>query len=518
MDTNFKGFIGGFGQLLSKYAGVERCVNFFPEVVETPDEPKSKLVLFPTPCTGIYSARAAQYGPCRGLLELNGILIGVNGATVYQFTPPSPALPMGQFVPYGIIDNDGLPISMIANGVTNSNQQVFIVTQSGHAYILDADGSNPPPLTDLGTVPGFAAGTGAAFLDDYFISIIPRTNGFQISSINDGLTWDQADEAFTQGQSDTLVNLIADREYLWLFGNRRSEIWYNQGGQFFPFAIQPGAFLEIGLQAFGSLIQADNSIFWIGQDKRGGLSAWRSNGLTPIRVSNHAVETAWSKYPTASITAATSYSFLWRGHTFVRTIFPPNPATGFKGAGWTYDCAASRQLGYATWHENSFTDGNGQQWAPLERAHAYFQGTHVVGSGGQDGFPGALYQFTDSTELPPNPQLLIRQSTDGGNTFGAERQVPAGASGQYEIRWISNLWRAARDCVFWVRCIDYGEAGGMFPITRDRICPHLYDGNQRMYYRRLEIEGNKAIGSQGGTTTGFWGLVNAYLTTEEGQN
>lgn len=506
MDNEFKGFIGPSYQLLSKYAAIERCVNFFPEVVEDPSESKSRIVLFPTPCTGLYSAQAAT-APCRGLLELNGILLVVNGSTLYQFLSPTTVPPNGQFIPIGDINNDGLPVTMIANGVTNSNQQVLISTQSDHAYICVPSAGT---LLDLSTVPGFMGGRGAAFLDDYFISLIPGTNGFQISAINDGTSWDAADVAFTEGQSDELLNLIADREYLWLYGTRRSEIWYNQGGQFFPFAIQPGAFIEIGLGSFSVLIQADNSIFFLGRSMRGGLILWRTNDLNPLRVSNHAVETAWASYET--VTDAVAYSFVWRGHTFVRAIFPQAQKA------WTYDVAASRSLGYSVWHENNFTDNNGQQWAPIERTHAYFEGVHVVGSWGQDGFPGTLYQFTDSTNLPPNPVLLERQSRDGGNTWGAERQVQAGAAGQYEIRWISNLWAEARDCVFWVRCVDYGDAGGMFPILRDRICPHIFNGNQRNYYRRLEIEGNKAIGSEGGAVGGFWGLVNAYLTFEQGQN
>jgi len=381
------------------------------------------------------------------------------------------------------VADDGAPVFMTANGVTTINQQIFIVS-GGQGYIyVPATGV----FTALSSVPGFQGGQGATFLDDYFISLIPGTNGFQISGINDGTAWDPSDVAYTQGQSDTLVNLIADREYLWLFGGRRSEIWYNQGGQFFPFAIQPGAFLEVGLQASASLVQADNSLFWIGQDKRGGLSAWRANGLVPTRVSNHAVEWAWSQYTTVNDCVA--YSFQWRGHIFIRFIFPTAKAA------WTYDCVASRLLGYAVWHENTFTDGNGIPQAPIERSHAYFQGVHVVGSGGIDGFPGTLYQFTDATIIPENPVILLRLSRDGGKTYGPEYQLPVGKIGEYSKRVIKNLLGAARDLVVEVTCVDYGDANGVFPITRKRVCPHLFSENHLVYYSRLEIEVQKGIGS-----------------------
>lgn len=481
----FEGFCGASYQNISKYAAVEQSINFFPEVVEDPDEKKARVILVPTPGTAVYSespygvARACNQ-PSRALLELNGRLFGVNGNAFFQdFTEIGGGGPFH----WGTVANDAAnsPAYMIANGVATQQQQIF-TSASDKGYIFDLNGV----FTALSTVPGFVAGRGAAFLDDFFISIIPGTNGFQISAINNGRLWDPADVAYTQGQSDILVNLIADREYLWLFGGRRSEIWYNQGGQFFPFAIQPGAFLEIGLQAAGSLIQADNSIFWIGLDKRGGLSAWRANGLTPIRVTNHAVEAAWQRYPT--VNDAFAYSFLWRGHTFVRFIFPTAKAA------WTYDCAASRMLGYSAWHRNNFTGANGIQSAPVERTHAYINGHHVVGSGGVDGFPGTLYQFTDNTLLPADPYLILRFSKDGGNTFGPERKLYIGKVGEYEKRCLTNLLGAARDGVFWVRCIDYGECGGIFPIVRDRICPHIFNENKLVTYRRLEIEAQKGIG------------------------
>lgn len=509
----FPNFVGSSYTSLSKYAAIERTVNFFIEVTEDPeDTKKNNATLYPTPCAGYLSgpATGAYAQPSRGLLELNGKLFGVNGNTIIQYVLPTPVFPNGIFsrlIP--TVQNDGNPVSMIANGVTNNNQQVFISSaDKGYIYVPSSGG-----FVDLAAqVPGFIAGNGAAFLDDFFISLIPGTNGFQISKENDGSQWDAADVSYTQGQSDTLVNLIADREYLWLFGNRRSEIWYNQGGQFFPFAIQPGAFMEIGLGAKYSLVQADSSLFWIGQDKRGGLSAWRANGLTPLRVSNHAVETAWSKYSTVS--DCVSYSFLWRGHIFVRFIFPTAKAA------WTYDATASQQRGYAEWHENSFTDSNGDFQAPVERSHAYVNGVHVVGSGGGEGNPGTLYQFTDTTIIDADPVILLRYSNDGGNTFGSEIEIHVGKIGEYTKRAIVNLLGNARDRVFWARCVDYGDCPNalgavypnVFPVTRDRICPHLFENNNRIYYDRLEIECQKGIGNQAGQTTAFWALVNAYLT------
>ena len=507
---NIPGFIGPSYLSMSKYASVERCVNFYLEVVEDPHENKSRQILYPCPLAGYLSGQppAGLRQRNRGLLEVNGRVFGVNGTQMFEYITPYNTVAgttAGQFGGWSIIGtivDDGDPVSMIANGVnagnpaSNTNQQIFVTTSSGNGYIYTLGGV----FTNLGTVPGFMAGQGAAFLDDFFISIITGTNGFQISKQNDGTQWDNTQVAYTQGQSDALSAIIADREYLWLLGSRRSEIWYNSGAQFFPFAIQPGAFLEIGIQAWHTLVQADNSLFWMGQDKRGGLSFWRANGLIPIRVSNHAVEQMWASY--AKVSDAFAYSFLWRGHTFIRIIFPS------ANAGWTYDAAASQQLGYAVWHENSFTDSNGNSLAPFEGAHCYVapensytgQGFHIIGSRGADGNPGALYTFTDQTIIDADPALLLRYSNDGGNTWGSERPIKVGKVGDYTKRARAILCGAGRDRVIWVRCNDYGncpqnpDGTGGFTMTRDRISPHDFDENKYIRYSSYEFEVNKGIG------------------------
>lgn len=517
---NFTEMVGPSYQSQSKYAAIERCVNFFVEVIEVPGETKNKVSLYPTPCTAVYGTLPGVNlkFPARGLLELNGNLFGINGSVVYQFFPPGPLNPVGTFIPVAGpgVYNDGLPVSMIANGVIVPGQQQILISSGDKGYILTPSAAGNT-LTPLNAAVGFLGGRGAAFLDDYFISIIPGTNGIQVSPVNNGLgNWDPTAVAYTQGQSDALVNLIADRELLWLFGSRRSEIWYNSGASGFPFAIQPGAFIECGLEAAASLVQADNTLFWLGQDKRGGNSIWRANGINPVRVSTHAVELAISRY--SSVSDCVAYSFLWRGHTFIRFIFPTatipgNPQVGYA---WTYDCAASGLLGIPVWHENNFTDLNGNTFAPLERTHAYFQGTHVVGSGGVEGNAGTLYSFTDYTTLPKNPYLTLQLSNDGGNTWDKEIQIFVGAAGQYQQRALANLLGNARDRVFKVKCVDMGEAGGGFPIVRERICPHIWENNNRVTYHRLELELNKAIGQEGGATDGFWGIITAELTMTPG--
>src|SRR5712675_34560 len=99
----FKDMIGPSYRSLSKYASVERCVNFFLEVIEDPHEQKTRQVLYPTPCTGPFGISLIGYDigqKSRGLIEVNGRIFGVNGNTFYEYTvashfdqlnPPTPA-------------------------------------------------------------------------------------------------------------------------------------------------------------------------------------------------------------------------------------------------------------------------------------------------------------------------------------------------------------------------------------------------------------------------------------------
>ena len=508
--AEFAGFIGPSYAGKSKYAAIEKCLNFYPEVLGTPSPEKAKVVLYPTPGTGYVSGGSDFPQPNRGLLQLNGRIFGVNGSTFFEFILPTPSFPSGAWYNWGAVADDGLPVCMVANGVITTEQQIFI-SSAGQGYVWSLGNV----FSDLSLEPQFLAGTGAAFINGYFASIIDGTNGFQISNVNSGAlgNWDSLDVAYAQGQSDTLVNLISDHGYLWLFGNRHIQLWYavqNPGPLDFPFAPQQGAFIEIGLEAATSLTKADNSLFWLGASSQGGRIAYRTSGINPVRISNHAIEQEWAKYSTVADTW--TYSFEWDGHTFVRFIFPT------AGKGWTYDCAASADLGMPIWHENAFTQANGVLTAPLERGYCFLNGVHYVGGGAVTGHPGAIYKFTTATYIPEDPVAILLWSNDGGNTWGPEYEVPVGNQGEYVYRVQANLLGSGRDRVFWLRCIDKGEcaltsttAEGEFYITRDRICPHLYHEYNLNTYHQLEIECQRGIGSANGEVDKFWALISAYL-------
>ena len=430
----------------SKYAAVERTDNWYLEVVEVPEEKKTRKVLYPRPRLASYGINPPQVsGRARGLLTFNNFAWGVNGTSFYVLQAD------GSQIAFGTVIDDGNPVTMCANSsATYSGNGQIAIASAGNLYIYSGGVFSEIPNDGI----NFFGASSVTFLDGYFIVVTPDSSQFQISALNDGTTWDGADVAILEGQADGLVNAISDKEYLYLIGGLggggRTELWYNSGNALFPFTIEQGAFMEVGIGPMYSLCQGDpesstNCVYWVAQSARGGGSAWKVVGLNPQRISTYAVESQWAKYST--ISDCICYSLRWQGHMLVRYIFP----TADKS--WQYDATVSAQLGYPCWSVLTFTDANGLPHATLERCHAYQYGRHIVSSGGAEGGPGVAYQ--------------LARADDGSAYYDADNP---GA--------------------------DPPFVG--FPIIRRRTCPHLFNGNKRDIYNMLDLGMEFGAGLDGG--------------------
>lgn len=478
----------------SQAAAFEQTVNYYQETPEVPNEQKQGPWLYPTPGLAEFGANPPQVtGRARGKLEFNGAAWCVNG-TDFCFIAAN-----GGLQSFGTVVDDGLPVTMCAGKPSPdfASGQIAIAS-GGHLYIYDGGTFNEVPIGD-----DFFGADCITWLDGYFIALQRRYSQFQISALNNGALWNGADVSGTLGQADKIQMCIADKEYLYLLGGRRGEIWYNSGNAGFPFQIESGAFIEDGIGANNSLCQSNNSIYWLDQSARGGVSAVRSEGLITRRVSTHAIERAWSnKNPNkgkvySTVADCLTYSFIWKGHTCIKWIFPTADAS------WLYDATESDKVGYPVWTESTFTDADGETHACLERDHCYAYGLHILGAGPAAGAPGVVYTFDDSTyydaphtgsafagfpivrdrivRLPwngglrqffdgiefaiqsgvgieggqgANPVMLLRISRDGGKTWGPEKRISIGKGGDYGLRATARLLGSYRDGAIWVRITD----------------------------------------------------------------
>lgn len=470
------GFIGAAYTSQSLAADGERCVNLYPEMIES-GRGKSPAVLYSVPGKRLFATLPTA--PVRAMLAGDHRLFVVAGSVFYEVFQDGTSNRIGD------VGNDGSPAQIIPNFRPDNANQIMVVS-AGKAYIATGVSLEQPIAAVYG-----------AFLDGYFIAQQPDSNKFQISGLYDGLNWDALDFDFKAGAADRLIAVWADHEELWLIGQRTIEVWYNSGAANFPFTRIQGAFIEQGCSAPWSLAKLDNSLFWLGGDDRGAGVVWRANGFTPVRVSNHAVETAIQQYAAAgTIADAVAYAYQENGHAFYVLHFPTADKT------WVYDATTSAGMGQAAWHERAQWV-NGRYAADRGRYHAYVQlgnataGKHYVGDGNSGNIYIQSLDIYDDAGTPlrrlrscphlsdemkwtfyrslqvdmqvgtglipiPNarldlqraPSVMLRCSDDGGFTWGEELTETAGAIGEYRHRVKWRRLGRSRDRVFEVAISD----------------------------------------------------------------
>ena len=372
------GIIGGSYTSQSPNADDEAAINFYPEVIE--GQGKSAVVLYPTPGTlGFFNAGADT--PGRGDFTTQGRSFAVMGSQFYEIHSD------GSGTKYGLaLANDGTLVSW-----ASSTTQVLIAS-SGFCYVFDmlANTLTPLPLSIFdGSQVSFVE-----YCDGFFLALRSNSDTFQYSNLLDAMTWDLLNVAQVSKFPDNVLSMMVDHDLLWFWGAKQSIIYADTGDPLFAFNPLAGAFIEQGIIAPKSRVRMDNSVFWIGGNERGDGIAWRANGFTPQRVSNHAVEFAWQGYSTMA--DAEGYSYQDQGHDFWVLYFPTANKT------WVFDAATS------TWHERAYWNAtNGAFTAHHSRAHTFNFGKHLVA----DPFTGRINQMAISlySDLD-NPIRRVRRS------------------------------------------------------------------------------------------------------------
>jgi hypothetical protein len=508
MSKPFTGFCGPTYAYTNKYAAVERAINLYPVVNESGEEGKFKLCLNQSPGTipfGPIPLPSQLQQPCRGMIAHDQYgLWGVNGNYIWNMNSA------GTYVAYNILSaSTGFtnPVSMNFNG----GQQLGIADKNLF-YVQIA--TNPllgpsPPISGADYVAdGYFTGQ-----DGYAIAIRGQNLGaghfqnyIQISGtsgvpVGDWSQWDAANISVQLGQNDPLQAVISSREYVRLLGSRRSQVLYNAGAQGlggFPFQNFNQTFIETGIDAPWSLVDMGDSLIWIGQDARGVRACWQDSSANPVRISTFAVEQFWQTYSTLS--DAIAFAFIWDGHLFYQVSFPT------AGATWVYDDTSSRLLRRSIWHERTLNN-SGTPIARAEKFHAYCFGKHLVASDGTDGTPGAVYQYTNqpvdmlngTASSVPIPQRICPHIFDGLNRIIIDRL-------RFDMR--------------------YGNTGDLaLSISRDGgntfgspyfISVPSLNPNAICYLNRLGYARDLVISVEGvGSVTNQYSFVGAYIDTRE---
>lgn len=451
----FQGFIGPSYTSRSRTVSDDQIRNFYVETVES-GIGKDRFCLYGRPGNTKFSAMAAGSG--QGILEVQNRCFAVAGGYAFEVNAQGDYTRIGQIGTLG-------PVSMAANA-----SQVIITSSPGGGWIIPLANATPAGLTQI-TAAGFPANCDSVtYQDTYFIATQGGTQEFFISSPDDGTQWSALDFASKEGFSDNVLAVQMVRRQLWVFGETdTSEIWWNSGQANFPFQPIQGALVQVGLAAVRSPAIVGNGLFWIGRNSRGDAVAFAEQNFAPIRVSNHAVESAWGGYST--VADAIGYGLEMNGHTWMVWSFPTAKAT------WVLDT----KTGF--WHEwDWWNTALGIPEAALARYHCFCFGKHLV----LDWKYGNVYEqslnaYTDdgglirrvrrsphvdqskhrlrhvrleldievgTVPVGTNPLYSLRYSDDGGFTWGNELIRPIGMTGKYKNQVVWRQLGSSRDRVY----------------------------------------------------------------------
>lgn len=492
------GFVGGEDTAPNPLQDRQVCINWFPEVdpqndskevlgligrpglVQVAAPPGGGAPGFSATMTAWPLPSAVQNLPVRGMWELPAMnqaivvigaicyILGVDGTTLFE---------VGTLLtvsgPVCIRDNNAGGYAVIVDG---PNGYTYNIATSEFELIRD---------------PAFLGADRVAFIDGWWIFREPNSQTFYTNFPQYSITFNGTYFALKDGFSDNLITLIENKEQLWLIGDKTTEVWYDAGGQYFPFQRLVGTMMQTGCKATHSVARFNSNgtdgLIWFGRSERGENVICLTNGFTVGVVSTPAFGAEVATYAVTS--DAIAYTYQEDTHEFYVLTFPTADVT------WVYDSQSklmSKRLSYDPY----------SQTFHRERANAYlnFRGKRLVG----DYQCGAIYQMTrqaytdagwpilakrrsphvwdkgqrgrvfmaslqldfamgggNASGLGANPQAGVAISRDGGKTFGQRWFRSLGAIGQYRIR---AMWRKlgfGRDNVIDLEVID--------PVNRDLI-------------------------------------------------
>jgi hypothetical protein len=454
----YQGFCGPSYVSQSKIASDDRCVNWLPEKIENPYG-KASYALYPV--AGYETFCVLPESPWRGGFTLNGDSYAVGGESLYRLPIALGGTPT--LLATGLHNPDDSPVFFASNG--DAGLQLFM-TSGSVGYVYDF-------TTGTLTV-ALETATQCAFLDGFFLALNPNLSELNVSGLENGAAseWAAIGVARRNDAADKWIAMVRCLKEIWLFGAQTTSVYYEAGLSPFPFAPNPSVFIQYGITAPLSAAVLDNAPMWLGQSLDGGAMVYRSEGYTPRRVSNHALEYAMSQYGASALLTARAFVYQINGHSLYVLTFP-----GI--ATWVYDASTG------FWHEEGEWNGNDYVGLPVF-GHIFANGVHLTG----DTTSGNVYRMSmDLSTMPDgaamrrlrraphlaqeltrvihdsfqldfeaglalvtgqgsDPQYMLRWSDDGGQTWGNEVWMPGGRIGAYTTRAIWRRLGMARDRVY----------------------------------------------------------------------
>lgn len=333
------------------------------------------------------------------------------------------------------------PVMFLAASATQ-----VAATSGGDLYLWDGSVMTMPSTGAVDVVGG------VAYLGGYFIvwgDASGREDGFQVSALRNGATWDPLDILFAESAPDEIRACAVYSDRLFVFGARTTEVWYNAGAGTGALRRDGTPIIPVGIREPKSAASDINGLFFIGSD-----DAVRKTVGTQTQV----ISTPEIQAKLVNVTDA--FVMEDRGHKFyvIRRAFLPalcydignglwsERSTGPQEGPWIGTASVEglfgTTAGLATQSADVFTDDGAMIRAevvtpPIEDGGNYVRIGRLT-----------LNAKTGYRNLPSEAQVVLQSSGDG-RTWGPERWAGLGGLGDYSklIRWSglgASRWRQFR--------------------------------------------------------------------------
>lgn len=419
-------FVGADYTAANSFQDRQCAINYYPEVSPSRGSKTASALLV---CPGLIQIVAAPGGgapgytqsmtawpqpsavtnlPVRGSWVLPGrqtglVVIGNTCYLVTMLTQGSRTTPGTlSLTTVGTLASSTGPVSIRDSGQLGG-VAVIVDGPYGYYYVYNTAGAggNVGPngtfvqITDS----AFLGATNVCFIDGWWVFAKPNSQTFYTNAAQYSTKFNGTYFANKDANSDLLVGVFENKEQLWLLGEMTTEIWYDAGGQYFPFQRLIGTELQIGCKAPFSIsrlsAEGQDSVVWFGRSERGENVIARSRGLNYEVVSTFAVSDAIASYAVTS--DAIGYVYQEDGHEFYVLTFPTADRT------WVYDSSMPLEL---AWHQRLSYDPYAAAMH-RHRSNCYMNlaGMRVVG----DYQNGALYQMTRAVQNDAGWPMLRRR-------------------------------------------------------------------------------------------------------------
>jgi len=435
----------------------QECINLYPNIVQAPA--LNQETLFSIPGINQLATSGTVGQANRGSHVMNGIAYFVNGTSLFRLTRTIVSeVETFALDSLGTIEGTGF-VSMADNGI-----QLLIMVPGGKGSLWVE--TTTTFTADINAVDSNFTANGnpqqVVFIDSFFL-LTTDSKKFIISASNDGLSYDALDVSTAESDPDIIVAPVVFQNQLFLGGSETIEGSQNRPTDAdFPFQ-RTGLFLDKGIFAPFSIVQANQTFMFIGGGVDESPAVWGFAGNSLVKISTTAVDNALDNLTDAEVNNIVAWTYAQKGAYFIGFNLPEQALV--------YDTVSQR------WHQRkSVIDNN--EGVPVLTGYRV---NSIVSAYGRilvgdfvDGRVGELdddvfteygrdiiriistqpFQnnmnsfFVPHLELTiesgvgnaavPNPKGGLEISTNGGKTFRAQRLRRMGKAGEFDHRMTWN--------------------------------------------------------------------------------